>query len=400
MFDFFRSDTDQTTREKIAQQFRSNRPDSITKRSSQSKKFYLSTKTVFLCLVKQFHCRVGHNNCFVKWVSSYFKNINLLAVYGYQTYQLSDSVESFLKITSIWNHPGVGKVCTYYLDCSYKYYIPICCANLPDSRCKCRQLCLMLSRIWINCSFFNLHLTYSEIVKKVCVYSCMLCFNGLCWKPWRALPMVEKLPLCPLVIALVPLKCSRRNLKLPHKSKGCPLPRRKCLGVLAPFKNEACTGLHVTIGILCLYKASVEIWCLPCTEEWWWQVLTEVCGKESYKTWPCCDPVCCYLTCRVYYVVRCVGVSVCACTGSSGYESTTKHKEEEEIPPQVRHKRPSVTITSPGSPGMTRRNGSPLVHGELQVRQFQFNSTTFISNSHNMCAGCIQNGDLHSNRIH
>ncbi|XP_071804300.1 regulating synaptic membrane exocytosis protein 2-like isoform X2 [Asterias amurensis] len=68
-------------------------------------------------------------------------------------------------------------------------------------------------------------------------------------------------------------------------------------------------------------------------------------------------------------------VSVCACTGSSGYESTTKHKEEEEIPPQVRHKRPSVTITSPGSPGMTRRNGSPLVHGELQMKLWYDNAS-------------------------
>ncbi|XP_022091190.1 regulating synaptic membrane exocytosis protein 2-like isoform X3 [Acanthaster planci] len=59
---------------------------------------------------------------------------------------------------------------------------------------------------------------------------------------------------------------------------------------------------------------------------------------------------------------------------SSGYESTTKHKEEEEIPPQVRHKRPSVTITSPGSPGMTRRNGSPLVQGDLQMKLWYDNT--------------------------
>ena len=41
----------------------------------------------------------------------------------------------------------------------------------------------------------------------------------------------RRLPPCPLVIALVPLKCCSRYLQCPHI--GCPLPRRICIGALA-----------------------------------------------------------------------------------------------------------------------------------------------------------------------
>ena len=60
--------------------------------------------------------------------------------------------------------------------------------------------------------------------------------------------------------------------------------------------------------------------------------------------------------------------------GSSGYESTTtkQHKDDEEVPKVSRVKRPSVTITSPGSPGMTRRNSSPSMLGEIQVHNIDF----------------------------
>ena len=49
------------------------------------------------------------------------------------------------------------------------------------------------------------------------------------WRHWR------RLPPCPLVIALVPLKCSS---KIYNFLIGCPFPRRICLGALA-LKNEA-----------------------------------------------------------------------------------------------------------------------------------------------------------------
>ena len=48
---------------------------------------------------------------------------------------------------------------------------------------------------------------------------------------------------CPRVNALVPLKCSSRNLQFPHR---VPFTNRKCLGALARSKrsiHEACNGL-------------------------------------------------------------------------------------------------------------------------------------------------------------
>ena len=57
---------------------------------------------------------------------------------------------------------------------------------------------------------------------------------------------------CPLVIALVPLKCSRRNLQFPHR---LPLPRRKCLGVLA-LSNTKHTGQKITA----LFHTKIEIY--------------------------------------------------------------------------------------------------------------------------------------------
>ena len=44
----------------------------------------------------------------------------------------------------------------------------------------------------------------------------------------------RQLPPCPLVIALMPLKCYSIHVQF---LIGCPLPWRKCLGALAPLKN-------------------------------------------------------------------------------------------------------------------------------------------------------------------
>ena len=44
------------------------------------------------------------------------------------------------------------------------------------------------------------------------------------------------MPLCPLVIALVPLKCSSRHLQFPHR---VPFAKEKMPWCPCPFKNEA-----------------------------------------------------------------------------------------------------------------------------------------------------------------
>ena len=46
----------------------------------------------------------------------------------------------------------------------------------------------------------------------------------------------RQLPPCPLVIALVPLKCSSRNLQFPHR---VPFTKEKMPWCPYPFKNEA-----------------------------------------------------------------------------------------------------------------------------------------------------------------
>ena len=74
----------------------------------------------------------------------------------------------------------------------------------------------------------------------------------------------RRLPLCPLVIALVPLKCYSRKL-IYNFFIGCPSPRRKCRGALAHSKTNH-TGLKV---INRLRKFAVT----PCRQisfEWWW----------------------------------------------------------------------------------------------------------------------------------
>lgn len=63
-------------------------------------------------------------------------------------------------------------------------------------------------------------------------------------------------------------------------------------------------------------------------------------------------------------------ISVCLLSfaGSSGYESPSKPRDDDDPAAQhVRVKRPSVTVTSPGSPGLPRRGRSPIVAGEIQV---------------------------------
>ena len=51
----------------------------------------------------------------------------------------------------------------------------------------------------------------------------------------------RRLPRCPLVFALMPFKCSSRNLI------GCPLLRRKCLGALALSKAKH-KGLRLCVN--------------------------------------------------------------------------------------------------------------------------------------------------------
>ncbi|KAJ8020316.1 Regulating synaptic membrane exocytosis protein 2 [Holothuria leucospilota] len=54
---------------------------------------------------------------------------------------------------------------------------------------------------------------------------------------------------------------------------------------------------------------------------------------------------------------------------SSGYESPSKPREDDDpVPHHVRVKRPSVTVTSPGSPGLPRRGHSPILAGEIQIK--------------------------------
>lgn len=48
------------------------------------------------------------------------------------------------------------------------------------------------------------------------------------------------------------------------------------------------------------------------------------------------------------------------------------------MPIVSRVKRPSVTITSPGSPGLPRRNTSPTALGEIQVKHHSYIFTKFL----------------------
>ena len=52
----------------------------------------------------------------------------------------------------------------------------------------------------------------------------------LLWRQWR------RIPPCPLVVALVPFKCSCRNLQFPHR---VPFTKETMLWCPCPFKNEA-----------------------------------------------------------------------------------------------------------------------------------------------------------------
>ncbi|XP_063958608.1 regulating synaptic membrane exocytosis protein 2-like isoform X9 [Lytechinus pictus] len=64
---------------------------------------------------------------------------------------------------------------------------------------------------------------------------------------------------------------------------------------------------------------------------------------------------------------------------SSGYESNKPKEEEEPMPIVSRVKRPSVTITSPGSPGLPRRNTSPTALGEIQIKLW-YDSNNYLIN--------------------
>ena len=61
---------------------------------------------------------------------------------------------------------------------------------------------------------------------------------------------------CPLVIALVPLKCY--TVKIYNFLIGCPLPRRKCLGALALSKTKH-TGLTGCIRTINHVHANKEL---------------------------------------------------------------------------------------------------------------------------------------------
>ena len=57
-----------------------------------------------------------------------------------------------------------------------------------------------------------------------------------CSRPDTSRRQRRRLPPCPLVIALVPLKCSSRNLQFPHR---VPFTKEKMPWCPCPFKNKA-----------------------------------------------------------------------------------------------------------------------------------------------------------------
>ena len=126
-----------------------------------------------------------------------------------------------------------------------------------------------------------------------------------CWHPVSQSPTYRsdisqrrlwQLPPCPLVIALVPLKCSKRNVQYPHRGN---YSEEKCLGALEMYSKNVQSPHRVPfttsrkcLGALALSKNEPYRPVPTCSECWnisWstWTTANGLVCNEPLISWNC-----------------------------------------------------------------------------------------------------------------